>query len=321
MTSQRVLLTGAFGALGRHTLLALTRLGHRVRTFDLDRPANRRLARRAPPGTEVHWGDLRDAASVRNAVRGVDAIVHMAFVIHPDSEAAPELARAVNVGGTEALLEAAQAEPQPPRFVFASSYHVHPYVAARPTPIAVDDPVAATDHYAAHKIACEKAIRASRLRWSILRLSSIMLDRQPDEKNMRIVFGVPLDTRMEMVHPDDAALAYARAITTPACEGKTLFIGGGPSCQTTYRELLRDSFAARGLPMLPESAFAESPPFIGDWLDTRESQALLDYQRTSLRAWIESSQKLPGPARWGAAIAAPLVHRWMLRYSPYWGRR
>ena len=313
---QHVLLTGAFGSVGQFTQRALVDRGHRVRAFDLDTPANRRASQRRPAGVDVFWGDLRDPASVSQAVAGVDAVLHMGFIIPPVSEAHPELARAVNVVGTQTLLAAAAAQPVPPRFVFTSSYHVHPHIPSRTPPITVDEPVAETDHYAAHKIACEQAVRASGLRWSILRLSSVMLDRAPDATNLRLVFGIPLDSRMEMVHPTDAALAHAVAVTSSACEGRVLFIGGGPSCQTTYRELLTLSFGARGLPMLPESAFPTSPQFIGDWLDTTESQHVLQFQRISLRHWLETEQTSPAPARFAARLFAPLVTRWMLRHAP-----
>lgn len=107
----------------------------------------------------------------------------------------------------------------------------------------------------------------------------------------------------------------------PGCDGRVLFIGGGPRCQTTYRELLTASFAARGLPMLPDAAFPTEPPFIGDWLDTAESEALLGYQRVGLHEWIEGSQRPAAPVRWATRLVAPLVQSWMLSHSPRWGRR
>ena len=47
-------------------------------------------------GERVHlrWGDVTDSASVRAALDGVDAVVHLAAILTP--ERAPDLARRVN---------------------------------------------------------------------------------------------------------------------------------------------------------------------------------------------------------------------------------
>lgn len=49
----KVLLTGAFGNLGTHTLRELLAQGHTVRCFDVATEANRRQARRAKGDFEV----------------------------------------------------------------------------------------------------------------------------------------------------------------------------------------------------------------------------------------------------------------------------
>ena len=58
-------------------------------------------------------------------------IVHLAAVIPPPLYKNPGLARKVNVGATVALVRAAEAQPNPPRFVQASSNAV--YGSAIPT--------------------------------------------------------------------------------------------------------------------------------------------------------------------------------------------
>lgn len=65
----RVLITGATGALGRFLAPTLAEAGHRPRLLDL-RPSD-------GPG-EIVTGDIRDPETVRAAVDGVDAIVHLA---------------------------------------------------------------------------------------------------------------------------------------------------------------------------------------------------------------------------------------------------
>ena len=122
----RVLLTGAFGVLGVATIPALRERGHRVRAFDRPGRAARRIARDLGDAIEVTWGDVRERTAVAAAVAGQDAIVYLAGVLPPVTEEAPEVARAINVDGTCHLIAAAEASPQAPAIVFASSVAVFP---------------------------------------------------------------------------------------------------------------------------------------------------------------------------------------------------
>ncbi len=62
--------------------------------------------------------DLLDAEAVNELVAAhrPGAIVHLAAIVSPPSYRNPELARRVNVGGTENLLSACVALPHPPLF-------------------------------------------------------------------------------------------------------------------------------------------------------------------------------------------------------------
>ena len=95
---------------------------------------------------------------------------------------------------------------------------------------------------------------------------------------------------------------------------KVLLIGGGKTCQITNRELINGLFDRLGIGALPDRAFA--PQYLyGDWLDTEESQRLLDFQRHSYDDFLaEVSQNL-GFKRFGMGLMAPFVRRFLLRYS------
>ncbi|MFX0107774.1 MAG: NAD-dependent epimerase/dehydratase family protein, partial [Candidatus Hodarchaeota archaeon] len=74
------LLTGSFGNIGESTLLALLDKGHSVRCFDLKTDATQKKQKslRKLGKFETAWGDITDAEAVRNAVEGVDCIIHLA---------------------------------------------------------------------------------------------------------------------------------------------------------------------------------------------------------------------------------------------------
>ncbi len=314
----KVLLTGAFGNVGLSALQELLARGHRVRCFDLRTPANLRLARRLARKAEVVWGDMRSAEDVAEAARDVDVVIHLAFIIPKlsatgvDSEKEPDLARRVNVGGTRNLIRAMRAQPQPPRLIFSSSLHVYGMTQHLLPPRTVDDLPQPVEHYARHKVACERMIRISGLRWSILRFGAVLpLSVRPDPG----MFDVPLGNRIEFVHTRDVGVALAHAVESDAIWGRVLLIGGGPRCQLTYRQMMTSILTAMGVGPLPDSAFTDEP-FATDWLDTRESERLLHYQRRTLTDFTRELALRLGLRRLLARAFRPFVRAWLMRQSP-----
>jgi 2-alkyl-3-oxoalkanoate reductase len=100
----KILVTGGTGFIGGALVQRLTRDGRPVRALV------RSLQRAAPLeawGAELSLGDLRDAASLQAAVRDVDVVVHAAAWVGAGGD--PAAIEAVNVTGTQALLDAAAA--------------------------------------------------------------------------------------------------------------------------------------------------------------------------------------------------------------------
>lgn len=316
----RVLLTGAFGNIGSSAILELVAQGHSVRCFDVPSVANRKAALVLPGGVDVVWGDMRSYGDVARAVRDQDIVVHLAFIIPKLSatgigtEDRPDWSRSVNVGGTQNVIAAMRAQPQPPRLVFSSSYHVYGPTYNLSGTRRASDPVYATDHYTSHKIECERLVKTSGLEWAILRFAAalplaIKLDRA--------MFDIPLNNRMEFVHTRDVGLAVANAVSSPEVWGKTLLIGGGPRCQYYYGEIVRSTLEALGVGMLPASAFGTTP-FCTDWMDTAESESLLHFQRRTLDDWVKDMRGVVGLRRHLIRLFRPSVRSWLLSRSPYY---
>lgn len=319
----KVLLTGAFGNVGVSTLDELLRQGYQVRCFDLPTPANKRTARRYAGRCEVIWGDLRRQEDVRAVVADTDVVLHTAFIIPKlsstgiESELRPDVARAVNVGGTANLVQALEAVAPAAKLVFTSSLHVYGRTQHLAPPRRVSDVPNPIEHYARHKMECEEMIRASRLTWSIFRLAAalpISLQLDPG------MFGVPLANRIEYVHTRDVGLALANAVGSAEIWGKTLHIGGGPRCQYTYDQIVRAIFGAMGLAMPPAEAFT-TVPFATDWLDTEESERLLHFQTRTLDDYLVDMRGLLGPRLPFIRLLKAPIRRAVLAGSPQWVRR
>jgi UDP-glucose 4-epimerase len=316
----KVLVTGAFGNIGEGTVRELLERGHQVRCFDVPNRRNHKKAERLGDRAGIVWGDLRNPQDLVGAVKDIDLVIHLAFVIPKLSatgigcEDQPDWAWEVNVGGMRNLLEAIRSQGDPAKIIFASSLHIYGITHDQQPPRRVSDPLKPMENYARHKVECEQLVRNSGLTWSIFRFAAALpfsLKLDP------AMFEIRLDNRMEYVHNRDVGLALANAATSSEIWGKVLHIGGGHRCQYTYREIVEKVLAGVGIGMLPEEAFSQRP-FSTDWIDTEESQRLLHFQRYTLDDYMREFTIKLGFRRFLARIFRPLVRVALLARSPYY---
>jgi len=102
----KAIVTGANGFIGANVVLALLRENIEVRAL-----VRKQSDTRALTGLDVELvqGDLRDAASVRAALRGCDALFHTA-ALYTLWTRTPAEVYAANVAGTETVMKAALAQ-------------------------------------------------------------------------------------------------------------------------------------------------------------------------------------------------------------------
>ena len=117
----KVLVTGGTGFVGSHSVKAMIHAGHEprllVRSPDRLGPALEPLG---VSGVEHVVGDATDAAAVRTAIAGCDAVLHAAAVYSYDARDARRMRR-VNARATEVVLGAAREAGLDP-IVYVSSY-------------------------------------------------------------------------------------------------------------------------------------------------------------------------------------------------------
>jgi dTDP-L-rhamnose 4-epimerase len=126
---RRILITGGAGFIGSHLADHLLARGHQVRAIDVLSPQVHGPGATRPayldPEVELCVGDVRDGAAVRRALRGVDAVVHLAAAVGV-GQSMYEIDRytAVNDLGTAVLLQAMLERPVE-RLVLASSMSLY----------------------------------------------------------------------------------------------------------------------------------------------------------------------------------------------------
>ncbi|HSW13775.1 MAG TPA: NAD(P)-dependent oxidoreductase [Solimonas sp.] len=321
---QTVLVTGAFGNVGSSTVRHLLSSGHKVVAVDLRSARTEAVAGRYGDSIKVVWGNICDQTLWGPALDGVDAVIHLAALLPPATERSTELTEAVNLTATLGLIRQMELSPTARRLVFASSMVVAGHEQhRREPPLRVEEPPQPADAYGRSKTECERHIRDSGLRWSILRLAvcppaALSLK---DADGFNNIFDTSASGRIEMVHTDDAGRAFANAATCDEAIGRTLYIGGGLRCRSHVLDFYNRMFAAMGLGPLDPRALRPGPPrFFGDWVDTDESQRLLDFQRHSLDDILHELRVSLGPARWLLKAASPLAGWFIARRSPHFPR-
>lgn len=236
----RILVTGATGPLGQHTISRLLARKHHVRIL------THQAIPSPQPDVEMASGDLVTGEGLEAALDGIEVVIHLAS----DSRQA----LATDVGGTRNLLAAATAaqaaRQAPPHIVYISIVGVDrsnmPYYVA--------------------KHAAEALIAASRLPYSILRatqfhgfiaaiLRSLGIDTQPE-------IAVPAGVRAQSVAVGEVAERLV-ALAELGPLGHIAAIGGPQTLdlETMARTYLRVRDPARAAQVQAHTEPIESPMY------------------------------------------------------------
>jgi GDP-mannose 4,6-dehydratase len=125
---KKVLITGASGFIGSHTVESALDRGYSVRVFlrynSTGYVGNLRFLGKKLKEIEIFWGDIRDYTSVLRAVKGVDYVIHLAAQISvPYSFQNPIDFAMNNVVGTTNILKAS-VECGISKFVYTSTSEI-----------------------------------------------------------------------------------------------------------------------------------------------------------------------------------------------------
>ncbi len=199
-----ILVTGGTGLVGSRLLRWFVDAG-------VDCRALVRPGKEIPAGARPVEGDLLKADSLKQAVEGVSAIIHLAAVFRTQNE--DDIWRA-NLDGTKNLIAAAKAHAPQARFIMASTGLVYDADASHPG--LEDDATHPKLAYPASKIAAENELRSSGLNWSILRLGFVYGD---GDGHMASILPIVVRSKLHpaktfsLVHQRDVARAVELALT------------------------------------------------------------------------------------------------------------
>ncbi len=331
-TDAKIIVTGAFGLVGRETLKALDKSGYQPLCIDLDTVENRLFAAEyeKKTGLRTIFLDITNEEEIKNILvaEKPDIIIHLAAIVPPHCYLKPDLAFQVNVIGTQNLVKIARKLTSLKRFIFISSNSIHgprnPHKAY--DLITAETALNPCDNYARHKVQSEQYLTASGVPWVIIRLPSIFgLDQSSGGSLfLKYLFMMPPERRIHALDARDAGLAIANAVDAPIL-WQTLVLGGAqPDWTRTSAEFFGAILGAQGMKPIPARYFRQPDPerdadwYYEDWVDSSGSQKLLQYQTHTFAQYLKDLKKVKTQVpRWLMKLISPLVMRQLVRQSPY----
>jgi UDP-glucose 4-epimerase len=277
----RLLLTGARGGIGRFLSGELPRHGYDVRGIDVS----------DADGNEADIvADVRDFAAVREAMRGIDVVVHAGAI--PNDRGDGQLIMETNVQGTWNVLQAA-AEEGVGRVVYFSSINAQGSVKGmRPTeylPIDDDYPHHPMTPYQLSKHLTEEMCRSFSERYGMITLCLRPTWVTYPETYRDEAFGTPdfaetwRDTLWSYVDVRDVADAVLRSLRLDGTlHDAFLLAASDTSVAEPTRPILEREHADtpwRGVP--PEQYFAHDPH--RTLIDTSHAREVLGW--TARHSW------------------------------------
>jgi UDP-glucose 4-epimerase len=233
--NRTILVTGATGAIGPPVVHALHRAGCQIRAFSADAPA----AGIFPKNVDVLVGDVTDRAAVRSAMQGMDAVIHLAALLHivnPSLELR-ETYEHINVGGTASVVEAATSAGVK-RVVLFSTIAV--YGQAKGEVLDEQSPTRPETFYAQTKLSAEEIVLSAKNAdgqplGTVLRLAAVYGSRIKGNyerlthalaHHRFIPIGNGLNRRT-LVYDKDVGRAAVLAVSHPAAAGRVFNVTDG----------------------------------------------------------------------------------------------
>ncbi len=321
--SDFVLVTGADGFIGSHLVERLVRSGRRVRAMVLYNAYDSHgwLDHVAPDVDgqfEVFAGDVRDAGSVRAALRDCSAVLNLAALIGiPYSYQAPGSYLETNICGALNILEAARGA----RIHVVQTSTSEVYGTAQRVPIDETHPLNAQSPYAATKIAADQLAMSYHASFGLPVTVIRPFNTYGPRQSLRAVIPTIITQlakaepvlKLGALHPtrdlnfvDDVTRAFEAALDAPNAVGQVINVGSGFEISIgDLTRLIGEEMAAtfeivnESIRMRPQESEVErllaSNTRAGDLLGWQPEALGIEGLRTGLRktiAWFTKPENL-----------------------------
>lgn len=329
----KILITGAFGNIGKAVIDESYRRGHELIVFDVENKKTLKDARKyRKKVNNVLFGDIRNFEDVKKAVQECDSVVHLAAIIPPASKKHRELTMDINYGGTVNLIKAIKETKRKIPFIFTSSASVMGPTQLQNKLVDRNDTLVVTGNYEESKIRCEKYLRENADNYLIFRLAGVLsafsvLSFMSALPMMEELFSMHPDMRLEMIMDLDVATALivgAEKLHSGATQKNEAYIlAGGQKngWQLRGREFLSRLFGALSLPVPDKKYFtSDINTYNLDWYNTEKAQQEFNFQNHSLEEYLTKIKKEYRIFKLPIILFGKIIMKKLVKLSPYYDK-
>jgi nucleoside-diphosphate-sugar epimerase len=258
----KIFITGATGGIGKFLAPVLAQKRHEL--ILLSRAPDEQF--HSLPKASIIMGDILNPRSYREALDGVDCIIHMAAVTHTNNT---KLYYRINTEGTKVLLEAASLM-KVYRFIFISTRAIGK----------------SGGGYGDSKERAEELVKNSGLAWTIVRLAEVfgISENEAISKLVRTIGKMPVvpvigdgQYTLAPVHINDVVPALIAVLERANTQFKTYTLAG--EREITYNDLIETVLRIRGMnkPVIHiPTIFFTITAFLMSWLHPRKPLIVKD---------------------------------------------
>ena len=329
----RILITGAFGNIGKAVIEEASKRHHEVIVFEIENKKTRKDARKYREKIkDVFFGDIRNFEDVNKAVRECDAVIHLAAIIPPVSKKHRELTMTVNYGGTVNLINAIKEIKRTIPFIFTSSASVMGPTQLQNKLVGRNDPLVITGNYEESKVKCEDFLKENADNYLIFRLAGVLptfsaLSFMSALPYLEEIFDMHPDMRLEMIMAEDVATALVtggeklKSGVTP--KNQAYILGGGEKNGWRLRggEFLSLLFGSLSLLVPDQKYFTQNiNTYHLDWYETKEAQQEFDFQNHSIDDYFKHMKKTFRIFKLPIILFRKIILKKIVKTSPYYDK-
>ena len=326
----KLLITGAFGNVGKAVIKEAYRRSHEIIVFEVDNKKTRKTAGKYRNKlTNTIFGDIRNCEDVKKAVQDCDAVIHLAAIIPPLSKRRRELTMDVNFGGTVNLVNAINETKRKIPFVFTSSASVMGATQQQDKLVDRNDPLVVTGNYEESKIKCETFLKENADNYLVFRLAGVLptfsaMSFRGSFSLLEELFDMHPDMRLEMIRAADVATALVigaeklKSSSTP--KNQAYILGGGEKngWQLRGKEFLSRLFGSLSLP-LPDTKYftPDVNTYHLDWYDTKEAQQEFSFQNHNIEDYFKNMKKTFRLFKLPIILFRKIIIKKLVKMSPH----